>query len=177
MLLFILICSVPPARTHLFSRSIHFGRIFHTLQSDSDEQQIQGHFSNFISFQINDIKFWKGKIVAGAKSGEYGGCGRTVTFSDSKKSVIIRAKVGHTKLCFGAATFVVVLQFSQNNVFIELACDRSAFWHQDLNSWTIICEKIAYKTFFTVRICLAILGHLAFLVAHIRLATFRFGSK
>ena len=41
----------------------------------------------------------------------------------------------------GAATFVVVLQFSQNNVFIELACDRSAFWHRDLNSWTHISEK------------------------------------
>ena len=81
------------------------------------------------------------------------------------------------KSCFGAATFVVVLQFSQNNVFIELACDRSAFWHRDLNSWTLISEKIAYKTFFTVRIRLAILGRLAFLVAHIRLETFRFGSK
>ena len=81
------------------------------------------------------------------------------------------------KSCFGAATFAVVLQFSQNNIFIELACDRSAFWHPDLNSSTLISEKIAYKTFFTVRILLAILGRLAFLVAHIRLATFRFGSK
>ena len=76
---------------------------------------------------------------------------------------------------FRAATFV--LQFSQKNDFIELACDRSAFWHPDLNSWTLISEKIAYKTFFTVRICLLILGRLEFLVAHIRLATFRFGSK
>ena len=39
------------------------------------------------------------------------------------------------------ATFVVVLQFSQNNVFIDLACDRSAFWHRDLNSWTLISEE------------------------------------
>ena len=45
------------------------------------------------------------------------------------------------KSCFGAATLVVVLQFSQNNVFIELACDRSAFLHHDLNSWTLISEK------------------------------------
>ena len=45
------------------------------------------------------------------------------------------------KSCFGAATFVVVLQFSQNNVFIELACDRSVFWHRNLNSWTFISEK------------------------------------
>ena len=74
--------------------------------------------------------------------------------------------------CFGAATFVVVLQFSQNNGFIELACNRSAFWQRDLNSWTLISEKIAYKTFFTVRIRLAILWRLAFLVAYIRLATF-----
>ena len=72
------------------------------------------------------------------------------------------------KSCFGAVTFVVVLQFSQNNVFIELACDRSAFWHLDSNSWTLISEKIAYKTF-TIRIRLAILGRLAFLVAYIRL--------
>ena len=58
------------------------------------------------------------------------------------------------KSCFGA-TFVVVLQFSQNNVFIELACDRSAFWHRDLNSWK------KSKNFFTVRIRLVILGRLA----------------
>ena len=75
------------------------------------------------------------------------------------------------------ATFVVVLQFSQNNVFIDLACDRSAFWHRDLNSWTLISEEIAYKTFFTVTIRLAILGCLSFLVANTQLATFRFGSK
>ena len=81
------------------------------------------------------------------------------------------------KSCFGAATFVVVLQFSQNNVFIELARDHSAFWHQDMNSWTLISEKLAYKTFVTVRIRLAILGRLALLVTNIRLATFRFGSK
>ena len=73
------------------------------------------------------------------------------------------------KSCFGAVTFVVVLQFSQNNVFIELACDRSAFWHLDSNSWTLISEKIAYKTFFTIRIRLAILGRLASLVAYVRL--------
>ena len=86
-------------------------------------------------------------------------------------------KSGILKSCFWAAPFVVVLQFSQNNIFIELACDCSAFWHRDLNSWTLISEKIAYKTFFTIRIRLAILGRLAFLVAHIRLATFPFGSK
>ena len=66
------------------------------------------------------------------------------------------------KSCFGAATFVVVPQFSQNSAFIELVYDRSAFWHRDLNSWTLISEKIEYKTFLTVRIRLAILGHLAF---------------
>ena len=68
------------------------------------------------------------------------------------------------KSCFGAATFVVhvVLQFSQNNVFIELVSDRTAFWQRDLNSWTLISEKIAYKTFFAVHIRLAILGILAF---------------
>ena len=71
-------------------------------------------------------------------------------------------KSDRLKSCFGAATFVVVLQFSQSNVFIELACDRSAFWHRDLNSWTFISGKLAYKTFFTVRIRLAILGRLAF---------------
>ena len=38
------------------------------------------------------------------------------------------------KSCFGAATFV-----------------------EDLNSWILISEKIAYKTFFTVRFRLAIL--------------------
>ena len=35
------------------------------------------------------------------------------------------------KSCFGAVTLVVVIQFSQNNVFIELACERSAFWPWD----------------------------------------------
>ena len=45
------------------------------------------------------------------------------------------------KSCFRVATFVVVLQFSQNNVFIELACDRYAIWHRDLNSWTLISEN------------------------------------
>ena len=45
------------------------------------------------------------------------------------------------KSCFGAAIFVVVLQLSQNNVLIELACDRYAFLHRDLNSWTLISEK------------------------------------
>ena len=54
---------------------------------------------------------------------------------------IIMQKSDILKSCFGAVTFVVVLQFSQNNVFIELACDRSAFWHRDLNSWTLISEK------------------------------------
>ena len=65
---------------------------------------------------------------------------------------IIMQKSDILKSCFGAATFVVVLQFSQNNVFIELACDRSA----------LLAKRIAYKTFFTVRIRLAILGRLAF---------------
>ena len=51
------------------------------------------------------------------------------------------------KSCFGAVTFVVVLQFSQNNVFIELANGRSAFWHRDLKSWTLISKDTAYKTF------------------------------
>ena len=90
---------------------------------------------------------------------------------------IIMQKSDILKSCFGAATFVVVLQFSQNNVFIELGCDRSAFWYWDLNSWTLIMKKIAHKTFFTVRIGFAILGRMAFLKPHIWLATFRFGSK
>ena len=64
-----------------------------------------------------------------------------VTFSDSKKSVTIRALAEILKSCFGAATFVVVLEFSQNKVFTEPACNRSAFWHRDLNSWTLISEK------------------------------------
>ena len=64
VLLFILICSAlqntlhQPEHTFLAIQSI-FGSIFHTLQwghlSDTDKQQIQGHFSNCISFQINDI--------------------------------------------------------------------------------------------------------------------------
>jgi len=64
VLLFILICSAlqntlrQPEHTFLAGQSI-FGSIFHTLQwghpSDTDKQQIQGHFSNCISFQINDI--------------------------------------------------------------------------------------------------------------------------
>ena len=64
VLFFILICSAlqntlrQPEHTFLAGQSI-FGSIFHTLQwghpSDTDKQQIQGHFSNCISFQINDI--------------------------------------------------------------------------------------------------------------------------
>ena len=49
----------PPARTHFLASQYIFGGIFHTIQwghpSDTDKQQIQGHFSNSISFQINDI--------------------------------------------------------------------------------------------------------------------------
>ena len=62
-------------------------------------------------------------------------------------------------------------------VFIEFACNRSDVWHLDLNSWTLFSEKIAYKAVLTVRIRLAILGRLAFLVAHIGLPTFRFVLK
>ena len=64
VLLFILICSAlqntlhQPEHTFLAGQSI-FESIFHALQrghpSDTDKQQIQGHFSNCISFQINDI--------------------------------------------------------------------------------------------------------------------------
>ena len=64
VLLFISICSAlhntlrQPEHTFLAGQSI-FGSIFHTLQwghaSDTDTQQIQGHISNCISFQINDI--------------------------------------------------------------------------------------------------------------------------
>ena len=74
VLLFILICSAlqntlrQPEHTFLAGQSI-FGSILHTLQwghpSDTDKQQIQGHFSNCISFQINDI--WKEKKVAGGQ--------------------------------------------------------------------------------------------------------------
>ena len=63
-LLFILICCAlqntlrQPEHTFFAGQSI-FGSIFHTLQwghpSDTDKHQIQGHFWNCISFQINDI--------------------------------------------------------------------------------------------------------------------------
>ena len=63
VLLFILICSAlqntlrQPEHTFLASQSI-FGSIFQSLRwehpPDTDKQQIQGYFSNFISFQIND---------------------------------------------------------------------------------------------------------------------------
>ena len=59
--------------------------------------------------------------------------------------------------------------FVQN--FIELCCDCFTFWN-------LIIEEITYKTFFAVRVRLAIhvIGLLA-LVAQIRLEHFRFGLK
>ena len=119
-----------------------------------------------------DVMYLSGCLAGGRIQRDPQSTGSTCLVS----GCIIMHKSDILKSCFAAATFVVVLKFSQNNVFIELACDRSAFWHRDLNSWTLISEKIAYKTFFTVHICLALLGR-AFLVAHIRLAAFRFGSK
>ena len=63
VLLFILIALpfkiLSSSQNALFSRSIDFWKHFHSLQcghpSDTDKQQIQGHFSNCISFLINDI--------------------------------------------------------------------------------------------------------------------------
>ena len=56
---FLCSCHFLPARTHFFSWSIHFWEHFYTLRwghsSDTDKQQIQGHFTICISFQINDI--------------------------------------------------------------------------------------------------------------------------
>ena len=68
--------------------------------------------------------------------------------------------VGHTEVLFWGGDFCSSSIFSEQR-FIELACDGSVFWHWDLNSWTLISEKIAYKTL-TVLIRLAILGRLAF---------------
>ena len=132
------------------------------------------------------FKFWKEKIVAGGqvwrirrvwKDGNPLCLQKASHNTCLVSGCIIMQKSDILKSGFWAATFVIVYQFSQNNVFIELACDRSAFWHRYSNSWTLISEKKAYKTFFTVRMRLAILGRPAFLVAHIRLTTFRFGSK
>ena len=64
--------------------------------------------------------------------------------------------------CFGTATFKVVTFFTQR-FFIELSCDRTAFWQ---------LKNTNCKTFFTVLICLAILGRLLFLWPQ-----FCFGSK
>ena len=95
------------------------------------------------------FKFWKEKIVQGGQVWQIrrlrkdGNLLRLQKVSHNMCLVsgcIIMQKSDIRKSCFGAATFVVVLQFSQN-AFIELACDRSAFWHWDLNSWTLISEK------------------------------------
>ena len=96
------------------------------------------------------FKFWKDKIVAGGqvwrlrrvrKDGNLL-CIQKVSHNTCLVSgCIIMQKSDILKSCFGAATFAVVLQFSQNNVFIELACDHSAFGHRNLNSWTLISEK------------------------------------
>ena len=131
------------------------------------------------------FKFWKDKIVVGGqvwrirrvrKDGNLL-CLQKVSHNTCLVSgCIIMQKSNILKSCFGSATFAVVLQFSQNKDFIELACDHSAFWHRNLNSWTLISEKYIQNLLYRC-ICLAIPGRLAFLVAHIRLATFRFGSK
>ena len=59
VLLCILICSALQDTLRQPEHTI-FGSIFHILQwghpSDTDKQQIQGHFLNCISFQIKDIK-------------------------------------------------------------------------------------------------------------------------
>ena len=99
--LFILTCSALQNTLGQSGHTILAGQsIFYTLQwghpPDTDKQQIQEYFWNCI---------WKEKIVAGGgKSGEYGGCGRTVTFSDTKNQsqyvpcerVHYHAKVGYT---------------------------------------------------------------------------------
>ena len=69
------------------------------------------------------------------------GSGALSTRGTNLNTYIIMKKSDRLKSCFGEATFEVVLQFSQNNVFIELAFDRSAFWRRDLNSWALISDK------------------------------------
>ena len=78
---------------------------------------------------------------------------------------------------FGAATFVAVLQFYQNNFFIELACDCSAFWHRDLKSWTLISEQNSKQNLLYRSYAFGNTWASDILLAYIRLATFRFGSK
>ena len=98
------------------------------------------------------FKFWKEEIVAVAqvwrirrvrKDGNLLWLQKGSHNTCLVSGCIITQKSDILKSCFGTATFVVVLHFSQNDVFIELACDRSALRHRDLNSWTLISEKIA----------------------------------
>ena len=76
--------------------------------------------------------------------------------------------------CLWAGAFVEVFKFSKYNVSVILPCDSFIFRYRNLHDRTLV---IAYKTFFTVRILLAMLGRLTFLVAQIRLEHFLLGSK
>jgi hypothetical protein len=66
-----------------------------------------------------------------------------------------------------AAVFKVFLKFAKYNVSMVIAFDSSTFWHRNLHDWPLLFKNITYKTFFRVRILLAMLGRLAFLVAKI----------
>ena len=126
------------------------GSIVHTLLwehliTDTDKQQIQGHFSVCISFQTDDIKVWEtenshrgpGPVKTQGVEGWPSPTPNTRSQCVPCERVHYYAKVGGTSVLFWGSDF-----WSSSSVFfIEFSCDHTTFWHWNLNDWTLMSEK------------------------------------
>ena len=175
----------PSTWIHLFSWSIYFWKQFSNSSKGTPNHRSKG-ISRIVSFQIDDIwvlKTENSRRGPGlAKMEDVVGQWPSLTSKTQSQGVpclsgcIIMQESEVLKSCFQVASFVLLLQFSLYNIFIELCCDCSAFWHWNLHEWTLIIEENYIQNHY----CSCSFGNnwtSRIFVAQIWLEHFRFGSK